>query len=676
MRLLPFFHNDETGVECSCGTDSVRRRDGGIISIQDSPFSKLKSVDLGSVRWTGGFWGTRFAQLKKVTLPCLYELMADPNMGHALTNLRIAAGLEEGQFEGTHWQDEWVYKWVEAAVYAYQVTQDVGLKQKIDEIIHIIGKAQQPDGYIATQITLRGWERFQKINHHEIYVMGHLITAACSHYKITGETNFLDIAKKTTDYLYHTFRTRDPKLAHFCFNPSQIMGIAELYRITRDPRYLELTNIFIDNRGSVTGGSDLNQDRIPLRQETQVVGHSVLSTYLYSGAADAYMETGDRTLVDALDLLWKDLTEKRMYVNGGIAALHRGFSVRKSPRGEYKGTDDVHEAVGDDYELPNSTAYNETCAQIGNFMWNWRMLNINTQAKHADIMEHSLYNSIISGIGLDGRSWFYTNVLRWYGAGHKLLSQDAYQRFQPGRVHVCCPSNLVRTMASLHGYMYSISAEGVWVHMYGANEFKGNLLDNSPVEWIQETNYPWDETIRLTLKKVPKDPFTIRLRIPSWADQASLTVNGDIVGTPLLPGTYAQANRRWKEGDVIELILPMRVRLLEGHPQVETTRNHLAVMRGPLLYCLESLDVPEGLSVSEIHLPGDTRLNARHDQNLLEGITVLEGEACARRSGDWTGALYREAQPRPYEKVRIKLIPYFAWCNRGISEMTVWIPQA
>jgi DUF1680 family protein len=331
--------------------------------------------------------------------------------------------------------------------------------------------------------------------------------------------------------------------------------------------------------------------------------------------------------------------------------------------------------VGDDYELPNSTAYNETCAQIGNFMWNWRMLSINAEARHSDMMEHSLYNSIISGVGLEGKSWFYTNVLRWYGAEHKLLSQDAYQRFQPGRVHVCCPSNLVRTMASLHGYMYSVSVDGLWVHMYGANRFKGKLLNNSPIEWIQETNYPWDESIKLIVKEAPQDPFAIHLRIPAWADQASLTLNESAVSVKPVPGTYVVLKRHWVEGDVIELILPMRVRLLEGHPRVESTRNHLAVMRGPLLYCLESADLPKGLSVAEIHIPRDIRLNIRHDQDLLNGVTLLEGEAYARRLGDWSGPLYREVQREPSEKVQIRLIPYFAWCNRGISEMTVWLPS-
>jgi hypothetical protein len=640
-------------------------------------YRKLQSVDRRGVAWLDGFWGKRFSQLKEATLPHLYELMADPETGHALTNLRIAAGLEEGEFIGTHWQDEWVYKWVEAAVYVYEAERDPQLKRQMDEIIDIIGKAQQPDGYIATQITVRGWERFQQINHHELYVMGHLITAACSHHAVTGETSFLDIAIKTADYIYRTFHTRDPRLAHFCFNPSHIMGLIELYRITREDRYLELAGIFIDNRGSERGGSDVNQDRVPLREETQVVGHSVLSTYLYSGAADAYMETGDRSLLDALECLWLDLTGKRMYVNGGIAALHRGLSMRRhhqDPEERYVGRDIVHEAAGDEYELPNGTAYNETCAQIGNFMWNWRMLCINAEARHAEVMEHSLYNSIISGVGLEGKSWFYTNVLRWYGSEHRLLTQDAYQRFNPGQKHICCPSNLTRTIAGLHGYLYSASDDGFWVHMYGANAFSGKLPDGSSVEWIQETGYPWDETVKITLKRAPGASFAIRMRIPSWADGASVSINGNPFGERPVPGTYLELNRAWKEGDVVELVLPMRVRLVEGHPRVETTRNHLAVFRGPILYCLESPDLPEAFKVPEIYLPREVKLAPRHDRDLLGGVTILEGEAVARRQGDWSGSLYREVRPETPVNVPLRLIPYFAWCNRGVSEMTVWIP--
>lgn len=642
---------------------------GGVINTSQSPYSALRSVSLGAVRWTPGFWGDRFQQCAEVTLPHLFRLMDDPEHGHALTNLRIAAGLEQGEFAGTHFQDEWVYKWLEAAAYIYDVRRDELLDQQMDEIITIIEKAQQPDGYIATQITVRGWPRFQDIRHHELYVMGHLITAACIHHRITGKTNLLNVATRTADYLYDTFMPRDPVLAHFGFNPSYIMALVELYRTVHDRRYLDLANVFIDMRGSQPGGTDQNQDHVPLREEHEIVGHMVLATYLYAGAADAYMETGDRTLMDALDRLWHDLTERKMYVQGGVCPQHRGLSIRD---------DEVWEAADAVYTLPNSTAYNETCAQIGNVMWNWRMLSINGQARHADVMELSLYNSILSGIGLDGASWFYTNVLRWYGEDHPLLRNDAYERFQPGkpprRAQICCPSNLLRTIAALHSYVYSISDAGLWVHLYGANSFSGELPNGTQVKLTQQTDYPWEGTIRITLDAVSSPRFAINLRVPAWAAGATLAVNGVPTDAPIKPGTYAALDRDWSAGDTVELTLPMEVRLLEGNPRIEEVRNQVAVQRGPVVYCLESLDLPAGVNLSEVVIPRDITLTPRYEPALLSGVTVLDGDALIDRAGDWSDRLYRELLRAPTERARITLTPYYAWNNRGVSEMSVWLP--
>lgn len=379
----------------------------GVINTRLSPYCRLRSIDLTSVKWTYGFWADKFEQCREVTIPHLWELLSDPERGHALTNLRIAAGLEEGEFAGTNWQDEWVYKWLEAVSYVYGVTQDEALDRQMDEVIETIGKAQQPDGYIATQTIVRGWKRLQDVRHHELYVMGHLMTAACIHHRMTGKTSLLDVAKRAGDYLYNTFMPHDLALANFGYNPSYIMGAVELYRTTGDRRYLDLANRFIDMRGSHPETSqhlDHTQDRVPLRKEDKVVGHAVLFTYLYSGAADAYMETGDKSLLEALERLWHNLTEKKMYITGGVCALHKGLSIRDNSWQ----ADPVHEAAGPEYSLPSSTAYNETCSQIGNTMWNYRMLSISGDARYADIMERCLYNSIISGIGLDGASWFST----------------------------------------------------------------------------------------------------------------------------------------------------------------------------------------------------------------------------------------------------------------------------
>ncbi|OHD53736.1 MAG: hypothetical protein A2096_04800, partial [Spirochaetes bacterium GWF1_41_5] len=480
----------------------------------ESPFASQHSTDLFSVKWENGFWKDRFEQCRKTTIPHLKKSFEDPRGTGCIHNFEVKAGIKKGDFYGTEWQDEFLYKWMEAQCYIYTQTGDQEILQELDPIISLIGKAQDKDGYIATQI-LRYKERFLSPHHHELYVMGHMITAACAHKLATGQNNFLDIAVKCADFLHAFFMPKNLRYAHFGINPSYIMACVDLYRITGAQKYLDLANCFIDMRGSAprsrmrqagdlndqgsinirqgifledlpeadrpipptnhdgAGGGDLNQTRIPLRQETEVAGHSVFWSYLYAGAADAFMETGDVSLKKSLQKLWEDVAFTKLYITGGAAAVHRGFHVRD---GENPWTaDQVHEAVGHRYDLPGFSAYNETCAQIGNFMWNYRMLLLNGEVKYADIMENTIYNSIISGIGIEGKSWFYTNPLRWFGRDHKLLSQDAYERFQPGEKHICCPSNLLRTVAGMHNFMYTQTSSGLAVNMYGSSRFEGTF---------------------------------------------------------------------------------------------------------------------------------------------------------------------------------------------------------
>ena len=652
-------------IVCHAMISSGQAQQRGIIDTSASPYAHLQSVDLDDVEWTEGFWAERFKVCKDVTLPHLYELAADPEYGHALTNLRIAAGLEQGEFVGTYWQDAWVYKWLEAAAAVYAVTKDPKLRGRMDEVISVIAKAQQPDGYIASQITVRRWKRFQNPHHHELYVMGHLLTAACIHHRATGKSNLLNVARKAADYLYEQFKGKNPKMAHFPRNPSVIMGAVELYRTTRERKYLELANTVIDMRGAFPKGSDLNQDRIPLRQEREVVGNAVFYSYLYAGAADAYMETGDKSLLEALDRLWHDLVERKMYVTGGCCALHRGLSIR---RGNVWSADDVHEAAGPAYYLPNATAYNETCAQVGNFMWNWRMLAITGEARFADIMEIEMYNGFLSGISLDGTRFFYSNPLRWYGSEHELLSNDTPTRHQIGRTRqICCPTNVLRTLAELHGYFYSTNSSGLWIHHYG-----GGVFDNGTYRLTQETKYPWDGVVQITMHKVPTNA-AINLRIPQWANAAKVLVNGKPDAIDVRAGAYAALARQWCDGDKITLKLPMEARLLTAHHKVEQTRNQVAIMRGPIVYCLESSYLPPGSKVWEIVIPRDIRLTPRYGEDVLDGVMVLEGIAY-RVQQDGQNKLYREIAKKTPEEVPITLIPYYAWSNRGICEMTVWLP--
>ena len=350
-------------------------KDRGITNTSSSPYVKLRSVDIGDVKWTDGFWVDKFKIASEVTLPTMWELLQNPDISHAWTNFRIAAGLEEGEFKGTPWYDGDVYKWLEAVAYVYAQTKDEKLDKLMDEVIEVIGKAQEDDGYITTfiQIGKGQWtwgeagespylpyeenKRWQDYHRHELYNMGHLMTTGCIHYRVTGKKTLLNIAQKTGDYLYEVFKTRDPKLAHFGFNPSNIMGSVELYRTTGDPKYLELGQIFVDMRGSQPGGTDQNQTRTPLRKEDEAVGHVVTAAYLYAGAADVYAETGEKALLNALERIWKNAALQKMYITGGTSAIH--FGVTSSG-------DKSHEAFGREYELPNASAYNETCANIAN----------------------------------------------------------------------------------------------------------------------------------------------------------------------------------------------------------------------------------------------------------------------------------------------------------------------
>ena len=649
----------------------------GIINNGASPYSRLRTVDLEEVRWTGGFWKAKFELVKNVTIPEMWDYFNGEGNSHS-TNFRIAAGEIEGQWSGTSWHDGDFYKWLEAVAYVYIVTRDPALDRQMDEVIEVIGKAQRPDGYISTQIILEKLERFQDIHHHELYNMGHLMTAACIHHRATGKTNFLELAKKTGDYLYDTFKDRGPELAHFGFNPSNIMGAVELYRTTGDRKYLDLANVFIDMRGSQPagsrhyglGGTDQTQDRVPLREETEAVGHAVTATYLYCGAADAYMETGDTTLLEALQRIWSDVVRRKLYIHGGIGPLTRGLSIRR---------DDVHEAFAEPYFLPSRECYCETCSNIGNAMWNWRLLNITAEARYADVMERVFYNSGISGLALDGDHFFYSNVLRRLDPKVPLLRSDTPERWKH-RNGYCCPPQLARTIAKMHGFAYSTSADGIWVHLYGSNELETELSDGAAVKLIQKTDYPWDGDVQISLELAEQAAFTLRFRIPDWAAGVTVKINGSPVADDFQTGTYAALQRTWKTGDTVELTLPMRVRLIHANPVVEQLRGQIAVMRGPLVYCLESADLPDGVDVMDVRLSGKVDLQPRFDTQLLGGLVVLEGQAVAVADPDWSAEpydsplLYKEYAPTAPRPVRLRLIPYHAWANRGAGQMTVWMP--
>ena len=637
-----------------------------------TPYQKLFPPAFDAVTWEGGFWGNLFQLCREVVLPSMRRALDEPENGAVFSNFPIAAGLQDGERKGTMWSDGDCYKYMEALSHVYGVTKEPAILDELDELIALVEQAQLDDGYISTPMQLSDdKEYWTNLRDHELYNMGHLLTAASVHHRITGKRNFLQIAINLADHLCATFLPRSPELAHFGFNPSNTMGAVDLYRATGSEKYLELAKTFVDMRGSQPGGQDLNQSFMALREETRAVGHAVTAGYLYCGATDVYAETGDEELLAGLHRIWDNAVNSKMYITGGTSAQHSGSSLRPEFGGR---SGPVHEAFGYEYQLPNATAYNETCANIAHAMWNWRLLNLSGDAKYADVMERVLYNSMLSSMSLDGITFCYTNPLRWYGAEHPLLSQDSYHRWFISRCY-CCPTNTARTIALLHNWVYSQSDRAVWIHLYSSSILNTKLADGSTIALRQKTDYPWDDQIEITIDEAPSQQVSLMLRIPGWAQNATISVNGEASGQALTPQSYVEIKRVWKAGDTISLNLPMEPRLIKAHPKAEEIRNHVAVMRGPLVYCLEGVDLPDDVSILEVHAPGDMQFETSQEKDLLGGVTVVKGKARRIVEQNHSASLYFDVGNEREEDLDITLIPYYAWNNRGIAEMTVWLPR-
>ena len=633
-----------------------------------SPHAKLKSVGMRDARWSAGFWADRVTLARTVIVPDLWQTMQKKGNGAWFGNLQIAAGVTKGEFDGRNWSDGDVFKWFEAAALAYAEAPKPELKRQMDDVIAVIAKAQAPDGYISTDIQLTNRKRWTEPRNHEMYNMGHLFTAAVMHYRATGQSNLLAVARKAADYLYGVFRSRPPALAHFSA-PSNLMGVVELYRATREPRYLELAQILVDMRGTQPNGSDQFQDRVPLRKETEAVGHAMHATYFYATGADIFAETGEPALLTSLERLWRNVTQAKMYVTGAVGPLEPGV---------YRFRDVLAEAFGRNFELPNRQGYNETCANIGNAMWNRRMLAITGDARYADVMELVLYNSMLPGMNVDGKRFFYTNVHRRFGDELPLLRNESPLRWkdttEPGAAQsFCCPPNLVRTILKTSEWAYSVSENAVWVTLYGSNTLATTLPGNAGIALKQTSDYPWSGKVRIEIREAPRSEIALMLRIPGWAEGARIAVNGKPAGVDSRAGAFAALRRRWTAGDVVDLEFPMQARLIEANPYAEPMVGQTAVMRGPLVYCLESPDLPAGVRVNEIRIPATARFEPRWDASLLGGVMLLEGSARRRASGEWKDTLYRALRPQA-EPIALRLIPYYAWANRGLSHMTVWMP--
>ena len=644
----------------------------GLVNMQGSPHAKLTSVGMSDVQWTKGFWAERFQVCKDSMVPHLWATYTSKDFCYSFQNFKVAAGLDTGRFRGPSFHDGDFYKTLEAVAALYASTKDKKLDAIMDDAIAVIAKAQKEDGYIYTKSIIEQKksgkkEMFDDKLTFEAYNFGHLMTAACVHYRATGKSTLLNVAKKAADFLIGFYKNATPEQARNAICPSHYMGLTELYRTTGEKKYLDLVKKLIDIRG-MSEGSDDNSDRIPFRQMKEVNGHAVRANYLFAGVADVYAETGDTTLLNTLNFLWNNVVNEKMYVTGGCGALYDGLSqegVSYKPDSIQK----IQQAYGKDYQLPNITAHNETCANIGNVLWNWRMLQLTGDAKYADVLELSLYNSVLSGISMDGNKFFYTNPLaatknlpyelRWSGGRQKYISKSN-----------CCPPNTIRTIAEVSDYMYSIADDGLYINMYGGNKLTTTLHDGAKLKLEQTSNYPWEGKITITINELSTNTEKIHLRIPGWCKSYRLKINGK---TPEMYGRkdgFIYGNIR--KGDIIELNLDMPATLLESNPLVEANKNQVTVKRGPIVYCLESADLPNQ-NIFDVMIPAAIKLQPVPMKIDIGTVMALTGEARVLQNSNWKNTLYKEVNTKT-TPIKIKLIPYYAWANRGETDMTVWMP--
>ncbi|HSC55081.1 MAG TPA: glycoside hydrolase family 127 protein [Phnomibacter sp.] len=645
----------------------------GLVNTNGSPNAKLTGVGLSDVQWTKGFWAERFAVCRDAMLPQLWQTYTSKDICFSYQNFRVAAGLDTGRFRGPSFHDGDFYKTLEAVAAMYASTKDPKLDAMMDEAIAVIAKAQKADGYIYTKNIIEqkktGSEKmFDDQLSFEAYNFGHLMTAACVHYRATGKTTLLNIAKKAADFLIGFYKTATPELARNAICPSHYMGLTELYRTTADKKYLDLAVYLINIRGTVEGTDD-NSDRAPFRNMNKVAGHAVRANYLFAGVADVYAETGDATLMTTLSKMWNNVILTKMYVTGGCGALYDGVSVDGT---SYKPdtVQKVHQSYGRDYQLPNFSAHNETCANIGNVLWNWRMFLLTGDSKYADIVELTLYNSVLSGVSMDGSKYFYTNPLA------HTANYPYHLRWEGGRIPYisksnCCPPNVVRTIAEVNAYMFSIGEKGLYVNMYGGNTLNTTLHDGTKISLEETTNYPWSGAVQLQVNELSKKETNIFLRIPGWCKKYTVKQNGKLLSLKAVGG-FVQLQVKAK--DKIELNLDMPATLIESNPLVEETRNQVTVKRGPMVYCLESNDLPNQ-KIADVIIPANIKWQPKAMTVANGNVTALTGEARILNAQSWNNTLYKEVNTS-VKPINITLIPYYAWANRGQSDMTVWLPFA
>ena len=641
---------------------------------------KLSPFPLGKIQIEDKFWKEYMELVREHVIPYQWEALndriPDAQPSHCIENFRVASGQQEGTFQGMVFQDSDVYKWLEAVAYSLTWHKDEELEKTADETIDLIGAAQQPDGYLDTYYIINGLEkRFTNLmDNHELYCFGHMTEAAVAYYRATGKRKFLDIAIKYAECIAGCLGTEEGKIPGYPGHEVAEMALAALYEVTGDEKHLKLAKYFIDQRGQAplffeeeckkNGNTCFWDDSYmkkqyyqagkPVREQDKAEGHAVRAVYLYSGMAEVASKTEDKELFEACRKLWDNITQKQMYVTGAIGATEHG------------------EAFSFDYDLPNDTVYGETCAAIGLIFFARRMFEITKDSRYADVMEQALYNGVISGMSLDGKSFFYVNPLEV--EPEACLKDYNKRHVKPERQKwfgcACCPPNVARLLSSIGGYAFEESPDSLYMNLFVGGKLQ-TVKDGKENQITVETRYPWAGQIKITVENKEDSTFALALRIPGWCQSYSLKVNKELQEYSRNQG-YAMLERTWKNGDEVLLTLDMPVQLVEANPLVREDLGKVAVTRGPLVYCLEETD--NGKNLSGIYLEEDADFTIKEEPELLKGVVTIETQGKKVSQKGWNGeTLYRTYQGKNYDPCSLKFIPYYAWTNRGVGEMTVWV---
>jgi len=634
-------------------------KDEGVLYVDKSPYAKLHNVPVHAVTITQGFWGARREVNVDKSIPSMETLL---EANGRMNNFLRLVGKSDAKQSGPVYSDSDVYKWTEAVGFALQSGDRPELHALADKIIKEVVAVQESSGYLNTYyVDDRAKDRMtpdvQRWGH-ELYNLGHMIQGAIAYYRATGERTLLDASMRFVDgYLLPNFGPDASKKPIFSGHPEIELALIELYRTTGEKNYLNLAGYILQSDGRIKFPERAYVYHfcgIPFTSRTHLEGHAVRAMYACCGATDYYMETGDESYLKTLNVLWNDLVTSQMYVTGGVGARSQG------------------EAFGDSYELPNFTAYGESCAAIGNMMWNWRMLTATGEAKYADVIERALYNGINSGMSLDGTLYCYRNPLAFDPSGGDKIRNPWYDT-------TCCPPNLERTFASLPGYFYGTSKDGLYVHLYDNSQLDWHLEDGTGLKVTQKTNYPWGGAVDIAVSPVKPTEFTIYLRIPGWSEGTQVKVNGAAV-SGVNSGHYLAVRRRWAAGDIVTAKFNMDPQVIEANTRVVDDFGRVAVQRGPLVYCLEQLDQPEGVPLYDVSLDlrqkSPSQFHDEFEANLLGGIVVLKHVGAASEPSAGANRLYfsYSGSSAPRRQVELQFIPYYAWANRAPTPMQVWTP--